>query len=173
MVPQGGMPPQGFAPQGIPVQNLPTQGYAPQAQRPVAQRLPPAQFPRPQAQSPQQVAQNPPPQREYRGVSSDQPERSRTLPPVRLPSPEQLGVASAKSSSRAATIDWVRIHKRLKELGSISFHLEQLPNGGYRFVCQLATAEFGRSHTIEAKADNEAEAVEQVLTRAEQWKKRF
>jgi hypothetical protein len=177
MVPQGGMPPQGFPPQGygpqtIPPQGLPTQGYAPPAQRPMTQRQPPAQFPlasaQPMVQAPRQQ-----PQIEYRGVSSDQPERARTLPPVHLPSPEQLGVASASSPSRLPTTDWVAIRKRLKDLGTVSFQLVQLPNGGCRFVCQLATAEFGQSHTIEANAASEAEAVEQALARAEQWKKRF
>lgn len=96
----------------------------------------------------------------------------RTLPPdpVQLPSPEQLGVAAPRPHD--PTLDWEGIRKRLRELGAISFQVDTLPDGSCRFVCQLATAEFGQTQGIEARANTEREAVQQALVRAELWKRR-
>jgi len=161
--------PQGFDPQGMP-------GQPQQYQQQFAQMPPPpAQFPQPRSQAPRQqfrpqpIAQVQAPQREYRGVRGDDNE-PQGLSPVRIPTPEQLGVASTRGGSRPTGFDWARVHQRLKELGSVGFQFEQTTSG-YKVVCKLATAEFGRSHTVEGRGATEAEAAEQMLNRAEQWKK--
>jgi hypothetical protein len=156
------------------------------------QQMPPSmagpmpQQPRPM---PQPMAQQPPPRQQLmpqndepvttavRGVSGEPnrpaPAPVRALPPepVRIPSPEQLGVAAPRP--RDPNLDWESIRKRLHALGAVSFQLDTLPaGGGFRFVCHLATAEFGQTQGIAGQASTEAEAVNQALARAEMWKKR-
>jgi len=146
---------------------------------------PPARRPAPPVQQgfvPNQrpeVAQfDPSPMREVRGVSAEEREpRSiraavQAPTPLVIPSPEQLGVAAPPALPRDPNLDWARIHKQLHELGAVTIHLETTADGGTRFVCHLATAEFGRTQAIEQTAATEAEAVRLVLTRAEQWKRR-
>ncbi len=65
-------------------------------------------------------------------------------------------------------VDWGAVRARLHELGAVGFHLDTLPDGSCRFVCQLATAVFGQTQCIEARAPTEAEAVHQALARAAQ-----
>lgn len=118
------------------------------------------------------------PRREVRGVAAEEREprsiQAAVQPPtpVVIPSPEQLGVAAPPVVPRDPNLDWVGIRKQLRDLGAVRFQLEQTTDGGTRFICELATAEFGRTQGIEAQARTEAEAVRLVLARAEQWKRR-
>ncbi len=162
-----GLPP-GAVPQQMPAQQMMPQPLALQAQQ-----VPPQRQPQP-------------PVRPYdagvtttiRGVSGESrppapaPTPPRTLPPdpVSLPSPEQLGVAAPRPHD--PTLDWEAIRKRLRDLGAVSFQLDTLPDGSCRFVCHLATVEFGQTQGIEARATTEKEAVQQALSRAELWKRR-
>lgn len=166
-----GVPPGGYSvyPGG-------SQGFA--AQPIVQGPPPPAQFPQPRQQPrqpalqppPQQITAAPPPQREYRGLRGEDQEPQR-LAPLSIPTPEQLGIVNASSASRRPQADWSLISKRLKELGSVGYSVDHLPDGNCRFVCKLATAEFGRSHTIEAQGATDIEAAEQALAKAERYKK--
>jgi len=127
-----------------------------------------------QPQRPQALVNDPPVQTVIRGVSAEQqrpePLPLRALEPVNIPSPEQLGVAIPKPHD--PSIDWETTRNRLRELGAVSFQLDTLPDGSCRFVCQLATAEFGQTQGIEARATTEAEAVREALGRAELYRRR-
>jgi hypothetical protein len=87
---------------------------------------------------------------------------------LRIPSPEELGVTTAKLAE-PASIDWTAVHQQLNQLGATCFHSDQLAAGEYRITCLLPTGEPGRSHRIEAQAGTEAEAVRLVLTQANAW----
>ncbi len=82
-----------------------------------------------------------------------------------MPSPEQLGVTCARPDAA----DWPEARKRLRELGAVSFQLDELPEGGCRFVCLLRTDRPDRTHRVEARAGDEGGAVRSVLERAELW----
>lgn len=160
-----------YAPAPRPFVGLP-QGSMPQ-------QLPPQQpMPRPVAQQapaqPQRTPTDAPVTTAVRGVSGEpaRPVPQHVSPPeaVHIPSPEQLGVAAPRPHD--PSLDWESIRKRLHDLGVVSFQLDTLPDGSCRFVCQMATAEFGQTQGIEARATTEAEAVTQTLARAEIWKKR-
>lgn len=97
--------------------------------------------------------------KKVRGQSVDPP----ALTPIRMPSPSELGIAGSKAS-----FDWSAAHARLRELGVVSFQLEQLTEGGYRFHCRLPADANGAPHPIEARGATEGEAVETVLVKAEQ-----
>lgn len=126
------------------------------------------------------VVQNEAPStRSVRGVSSTEERQPRVYqeavaPPlaIAIPSPAQLGVAAPPAVAQDSNLDWARVHAQLKDLGAFGIHLDRLSSGQTRFACELATTEFGRSQSIEAQADTEAEAVRQVLTKAEMWKRR-
>jgi hypothetical protein len=106
----------------------------------------------------------------FRGSRPEEPPAPRPAPaPVSIPAPEQLGVSPAGKRDQ---LEWAAMPKRLRELGAVSCQVEQLPDGQWRFSCQLATTEFGRTYAIEARAETEAEAVRQVLEKAELWKHR-
>ncbi len=169
----GGMPPQMMGQQPFPQpQMMPA---------PLAQPAMPAMPSRPFVQAPLQQMQAPlndqPIPTVIRGVSGEslptldvrrtpQPE-----PPLDIPSPEQLDVAPPKPHDPG--LDWKAIRKRLDDLKAIGFQLDPpLPDGRYRFVCWMATAELGQKQGIEGVAATEIEAVNQCLARAEQWRRR-
>lgn len=86
--------------------------------------------------------------------------------PLRLPSPEELGVVAAKP---AAASDADALHRRLEQLGATCLHLEKQTQGGYLVCCLLPTAQPGRSHRIDATAAGSTEALRLVVERAEAW----
>ena len=88
------------------------------------------------------------------------------LAPVTMPSPEQLGIALARTTEQP--IDWALMHARLHQLGAGSFSLERLSPSGYRFRCWLPRRA-GDTQPIEASAGTEAEAVRLCLERAGRW----
>ena len=141
---------------------------------------PPQAAPRPQLTqnvvpaAPAELAQLsvPTPTRSVRGVAAEEREPRPIAVAAHIPSPEQLGIAAAPPMSGASGLDWGSIRKQLYDLGAVSFRVDPLPDGGTRFVCQLATAEFGQTQNIEAEAGTEAEAVRQALAKAELWKRR-
>ncbi len=182
---QGYMPMQGPS-MGMPVMqpSLP-QGQVMGAPQPFyglpSAPPPPQAAPRPQltqnvvpAAPGPQLAQSsvPTPTRSVRGVAAEEREPRPIAVAVRIPSPEQLGIAAAPPLPGASGLDWGSIRKQLHDLGAVSFRVDPLPDGGTRFVCQLATAEFGQTQSIEAEAGTEAEAVRQALAKAELWKRR-
>jgi hypothetical protein len=108
----------------------------------------------------------PPPR--FRAQSPDEPTTAALLRPalLNMPSPEQLGVATARP---AGDIDWDATHRRLDRLGALCFHREKLDRGGYRFTCLLPTSQADRTHRVEVVAATEAEAVRLALEKAEEW----
>jgi hypothetical protein len=114
----------------------------------------------------------PAPRPVVRAKSADEPDvPPRPLPPeprlapVTLPAPEQLGIGV---EAVAEDVDWNTVHRRLRELGSLSSQLQRTGDG-YRFVCLLPTTQADRAQRIEAAATTEAEAVRLALARAELW----
>jgi hypothetical protein len=89
------------------------------------------------------------------------------ITPVAMPSPDQLGVDVRPS---AAVCDWTAIHRRMEELGVVSFQLDRLNADVFEITCLLPTAEAGRTHRIEAHGATEAEAVRCALDEAQRWK---
>jgi hypothetical protein len=67
----------------------------------------------------------------------------------------------------AAAVDWNVTVTRLRALEAVGFHLDRLPEGGYRFTCWVPAAQAGRTSRVEAMAATEAEAVRLALERAE------
>lgn len=89
-----------------------------------------------------------------------------------LPSPAALGVAAALPAPvlGGADIDWTATRRQLKDLGVVSFQVNEVAQGGWRFVCQLRTARAEVLHRIEAgPAATEAEAVTLALAEAKRW----
>lgn len=84
-----------------------------------------------------------------------------------LPPPEQLGIV-AESRETTLALDWNHVHRRLRELGTLSSQLQKIPEGGYRFICLLPTSQPDQARRVEAVAATEAEAVRNALARAEQ-----
>jgi hypothetical protein len=136
--------------------------------------FPPAQpvfqpAPQPQAPPPYPaVAQAQPPARVVRGQAPEEPPARLpvTAPrpaPLTLPPPEALGVAAARPA------DGDTLHRRLEQLGALSFQVDRLPQGGYRVNCSLPTSQPGRSHRIEVQAASAAEATRLALDKAEEW----
>jgi hypothetical protein len=67
-------------------------------------------------------------------------------------------------------IDWTATRQQLKALGVVTFQVGELPEGGWRFVCQLRTAQAGVLHRIEAgPVATEAEAINLALAEAKRW----
>jgi hypothetical protein len=56
----------------------------------------------------------------------------------------------------------------MKELGIVSFHMDTLPDGRYRFTCWLPQGQPGVTQRIEALAATEVEAARVGLERASQ-----
>jgi hypothetical protein len=90
-----------------------------------------------------------------------------------LPSPEQLGVASARPAPVVnlldLPVDWNVTRDRLNRLGAVGFHLAKLGQGKFRVAFVLPTTQPGRMHHIEAEAVTEGAAVCRALDLADQW----
>jgi hypothetical protein len=130
-----------------------TQPYAPyQYPAPVytpppfyAQQLPAAR-PAPRPATPVVRAQSP----------DEPPTRPTARRPLEMPSPEALGVPVP-----ATELDWTDLRLRLDRLGATGFALEKLPDGGYRFICQVPSS--GGPRPVEGRASTESEAVRRAL----------
>jgi hypothetical protein len=87
--------------------------------------------------------------------------------PVAMPSPEQLNVAARLPEGAP---DWSAAHKRMQDLGVVTYQMDR-PNGDvYQFTCLLSSAQPGRTHRIEAHGKTEAEAVRSALDEAQRWR---
>ena len=107
-------------------------------------------------------------------------------PPVQvarlvLPSPEELGLSSARPAGQAtappdapaqSAVDWNDAHARLRRLNAVGFHLDRLSEGGCRVTFQLPTQQPQRTHVVESIGRTDAEAVHLALQQAEQWASR-
>jgi hypothetical protein len=156
----------------IPQQPYPMQAPPVAYQQPARRTVPPSQpAPPPPARFPTAIAQAPEARPiTYRGTMADHGEAPPAAPIV-LPSPAQLGLVRIQNAPREPGIDWDSTRQRLKDLRAVNFGFDQLPEGGSRFVCNLATTELGGMHRIEAQAATEAEAVRQALAKAEYWRR--
>jgi hypothetical protein len=101
-----------------------------------------------------------------RGARPDDPPRS--AGPIRIPTPEELGVALARPVESA--LDWAAAHRRLQELGAVGFHLEQPAAGSFRFRCWLPRGTGAGHEVIEGRGTTEAEAVRVCLESASRWR---
>ena len=85
-----------------------------------------------------------------RGQSDDRP------PAVRIPTPEELGIGSAKLVAGTESVDWSMVERRLDAAGVTGFQVEKTTSG-YRFTCQLA------SGAVTGRGTNKGEAVRNAL----------
>lgn len=164
MQPQMHMPPQAMQMQPQFQQPMPKPTW-------VAQ--PKGMAPRPMAPRPlptnAELAQHPNPAPKVR--LQDQEPTKQSSGKFVMPEPEALGLAvsSAPAAAPTATLDWNAIRARMHKLGVIGSHFDRAPQGGYRVIFTLPTAEPGRSQHIEAIGENEQVAVQQALSRAEEF----
>jgi hypothetical protein len=149
-----GGPPIFFAPPSVTM--LPP-GYGP---------VPYAQPPAPRPAAPVRTAQAPAPRPVVRAQMADVVPPAR-IAPVAMPSPDQLGVIVRPV---AGACDWTAIHRRMQELGVVSFQMDRLNADVFQITCLLPTAEAGRTHRIEAHGSTEAEAVRWALDEVQRWK---
>jgi hypothetical protein len=94
------------------------------------------------------------------------PEEPRPVPAPRkleMPPPEALGVPVPRPER---PVDWTSLRVRLDRLGATRFALERT-DGGYRFTCQMPTADAAHPRTLEGRATTEQEAVRRALEQAE------
>jgi hypothetical protein len=88
-----------------------------------------------------------------------------------MPSPQALGLTPASPVIASTRLDWDSARRRMQELGVSSFKVDELPQGGWRFVCLLRTATAARPHRVEAgPAGSECEAVRLALDEAARWR---
>ncbi len=95
-----------------------------------------------------------------RAQSDELPPGPRPAAPVlRMPSPEELGVALA---NRSPDVNWTTVRRRLDRLGVTAFNLERSPRG-WHFSFALP----GTYQRFEAEAITEADAIDRALAQAE------
>lgn len=146
-----------FMPAMQPIQYVPQQGYA---------------RPRPQPQTAPRAPV-------YRGAMPKEqarPQPAKRFAPLRIPTPEELGVARAQPKTqptrpaaasvpvarRPQPLDWAVTRRKLQDVGAVSFRLDQLPSGRSRFSVWLKSS----SSPIQADGASETEAVRDCLERA-------
>jgi hypothetical protein len=87
-----------------------------------------------------------------------------------MPSPEQLGVVSAKTGESTVP-DWNETRRKLDQLGAVCLQLEKLTDGGFRFSCLLPTSRPQFTHRIDAVAFTESDVLRLGTAKAEEWAK--
>jgi len=150
-----GGPPVFFAP---PTVTMLPPGYGP------VPYAPPARPTAPPMRSAQTAVARPP---VFRGQMTEEAAPPARTSLVAMPSPDQLGVNVRPA---AGACDWTAIHRRMQDLGVISFQMDRLNADVFQITCLLPTAEAGCTHRIEAHGATEAEAVRCALDEAERWK---
>lgn len=118
---------------------------------------------RPQPRANDALVGTPPGQPKFRAQMDELP--SARPEPLRMPSPAELGLGPR---GKPAEIDWSDVRQRLHRLDVTSFHLQKLPDGGFRFSCVVPTQAGARK--VEAESVGEADAIDQALGRAEALK---
>jgi hypothetical protein len=101
-----------------------------------------------------------------RAQSADAP--AAAPPRLVLPTPEALGLVSNRESAvrPASTLDWNDARVRLRRVGAVGFHLDEIAPGRWRATLLLPQNDQPARH-IEASADSDSAALAGVLERAE------
>jgi hypothetical protein len=137
--------------------------YYPQPVQPASYPYPGYGYP----QSPRPVAQAPVPRQAVaRGSRPEEPQRRLVPTPVRIPTPEELGVAPAQGRTAEEAVNWPAVFQRLRELKARGYASEPLASGQYRFRCLLPKVSGDGTEVVEAQAASEAEAIRQGLASA-------
>src|SRR4051794_26117989 len=75
---------------------------------------------------------------------------------IRIPTPEELGLAHAPTVTGGEALDWTTVERRLDAAGATGYQVEKT-TGGYRFTCQLP------SGAVTGRGATKPEAVRQAL----------
>src|SRR5262245_1936734 len=150
------------------IPSQPAIGFQPQAPRmPVATSWQPSPMPMPAAQPAFPVnaamAGNATRQPTFRAQAPDPP-----APALVLPTPEALGLVSGNASTiqPATAFDWNDARTRLRRIGAVGFHLDEVAAGQWRATLLLPVGEQQTRH-VEASAGSDAAAVAAALQQAE------
>jgi len=65
-------------------------------------------------------------------------------------------------------VDWTAVRGRLQQLGAVSFSLDRLSTGDYRFSCLLPRVA-GGTERLDGVSPTEGEAVRLCLDKAGRW----
>ncbi len=89
---------------------------------------------------------------------------------LRLPSPEELGLASDKPAAalESGHADWTALHARLEQMGATCLQVQRPTAQLVRIVSMFPMAE-NRVHRVEANGTTEAEAVRLFLEQVDEW----
>ncbi len=77
-------------------------------------------------------------------------------PPLRIPTPEELGIGSPHAISADTPLDWNMVERKLDSAGVTSYQMERTGTG-FRFTCKLAT------RLVAGSGSNRNEAVRNTL----------
>lgn len=88
--------------------------------------------------------------------------------PLLLPTPEALGLVASKvpSNQPAPAFDWNDARARLRRIGAVGFHLDEIAAGQWRATLLLPVGN-QQTRNIEANAASDAAAVALALQQAE------
>lgn len=75
---------------------------------------------------------------------------------IRIPTPEELGIGTAKLVAGDEPLDWNMVERRLDAAGVSGFQVEKTTSG-FRFTCQLPTG------AVTGRGASKAEAVRNAL----------
>lgn len=123
---------------------------------PAPRQAPPVQLAGPRPAAPRQMptarSENSLPAPVVRGVPREDISLS-------MPAPESLNIRSAREK---LAVDWAQVRGQLSRVGATGFQLEMLPQGGFRFLCQVPDSN-NRPQQVEGRGTDEAEAIERCL----------
>ena len=125
---------------------MPLPRVQPQAQQ--ARAYVPPRLPSPRDAAPK--SRDAAPKLIARGQSDDIP------PAVRIPTPEELGVGTARLVAGDEAVDWTMVERRLDAAGATGYQVEKTTSG-YRFTCQLP------SGVVTGRGASKGEAVRGAL----------
>src|SRR5262249_323405 len=86
---------------------------------------------------------------------------------ITLPSPEELGVSSARAPSES--FDWSPIQRRFREAGASCFHVEFQPEGRCNLICLVPSDRPDRTHRIDAEGSSEEETARLAVQKLDEW----
>jgi hypothetical protein len=75
---------------------------------------------------------------------------------VRIPTPEELGIASTRLVAGDEPLDWAMVERKLDRSGVTGFHLDKTASG-FQFTCRLSTG------PVSGRGATKGEAVRNAL----------
>jgi len=118
------------------------------------------------------VVQAPAPVASRQVIRAQAPDEFKATSMINMPAPEHFGIQNGMMVKSVAPsnqqIDWAMVHARLRSAGSVTFQSD-ISSTGHRVLCMIPGKLPGSLQRFEAHNESEAQAVQMLLEKLNEW----